>query len=78
MAIVTVKIVSDELEAEIACALLRAEDIRCAHRKSDFAAGASGGLGEVMGPRAVLVHEADLERARALLDEADGVHQARG
>jgi len=63
------KIVADEPEAELVCSLLRANGIECAYRDTeaidspleDFTAA---------GPREILVHEKDLEAARALVAEA--------
>jgi hypothetical protein len=63
---VVVKVVADEPEAELACGLLRSAGIECAYRDTeaidspleDFTAA---------GPREILVHEKDLETARALL-----------
>jgi hypothetical protein len=65
---VVVKVVSDEPEAELVCGLLRSAGIECAYRDTeaidspleDFTAA---------GPREILVHEKDLEAARALLVE---------
>jgi hypothetical protein len=67
---VVVKVVADEGEAELACGLLRSAGIECGYRDTeaiespleDFTAA---------GPREVLVHPADLEAARALLDSPD-------
>ena len=63
---VVLTIVPGETEAELLCGLLRSNGIECAYRDTssidstieDFIAA---------GPREVLVHEADLESARALL-----------
>ncbi len=63
---VVLTIVPGETEAELLCGLLRSNGIECAYRDTasidsaieDFIAA---------GPREVLVHEADLEAARALL-----------
>jgi len=65
---VVLKIVSDGPEAELVCDLLRSAGIECAYRDTeaiespleDFTAA---------GPREILVHEKDLEAARALLVE---------
>ena len=65
------KVVSDEPEAELVCGLLRSAGIECAYRDTeaidspleDFTAA---------GPREILVHESDLEAARAVLDEHHG------
>jgi hypothetical protein len=63
---VVVKVVSGEPEAELVCGLLRTAGIECGYRDTeaidspleDFTAA---------GPREILVHEKDLEAARALL-----------
>ena len=68
---VVLKVVSGEPEAEIVCGLLRTAGIECAYRDTeaidspleDFTAA---------GPREVLVREADLDDARALLAESEG------
>jgi len=62
-------VVPGETEAELLCGLLRSNGIECAYRDTeaidstieDFIAA---------GPREVLVHESDLEAARALVPEA--------
>jgi hypothetical protein len=66
---VVVTVVSDEPEADLVCGLLRSNGIDCAYRDTeaidspleDFTAA---------GPREILVREADLEAARALLADA--------
>ena len=63
---VVLTVVSDEPEAEIVCGLLESAGIDCAYRDTeaidspleDFTAA---------GPREILVREADLATARALL-----------
>ena len=68
---VVVKVVADETEAEIVCGLLRTSGIECGYRDTeaidspleDFTAA---------GPREILVHESDLEAARALVADVDG------
>jgi hypothetical protein len=68
---VVVSVVSDELEAEVVCGLLRSAGIECGYRDTaaidspleDFTAA---------GAREVLVNESDLEAARAVLAEAEG------
>jgi len=62
-------VVATEPEAEMACGLLRDAGIECGYRETqaidspleDFTAS---------GPREILVHPDDLERARALLPGA--------
>jgi hypothetical protein len=58
--------VPGEAEAESLCGLLRTEGIECAHRQtleddSPFEGIATDGM------REILVHEADLERAREVI-----------
>jgi hypothetical protein len=63
------KVVDDEQEAEIVCGLLRSAGLECGYRDTeahdspleDFTAA---------GRREILVHESDLEHARALLADA--------
>jgi hypothetical protein len=70
-ATVVLTVVPGETEAELLCGLLRSNGIECAYRDTeaidstieDFIAA---------GPREVLVHEADLEAARALRPEPQG------
>jgi hypothetical protein len=70
--VVRLAVVSNELEAEILCGLLRSNGILCAHRKSDVAAGMSGYAGglSMAGPTEVLVRAADLAAAQELLETA--------
>lgn len=67
---VRLTIVPNEPVAEMVCAFLRAEGIRCGHRITDFGAGAWDGV-PTGGPREVLVDPADLEAARQVLVAAD-------
>jgi Putative prokaryotic signal transducing protein len=71
MSAVKLTVVGDEIEAEALCGLLRTNGIKCAHRRTDRSAaiGTYGGGWPIAGPIEVLVDEADLERARALLEE---------
>ena len=62
--VVRLTVVPDEGEAEILCQMLRAEGIRCAHRKTDPAAERALEFG---GWREILVDEENLQRARELL-----------
>jgi hypothetical protein len=65
---VVLTVVADEPEAEIVCGLLRASGIECGYRDTeeidspleDFTAA---------GPREILVAPADVDDARALLDD---------
>jgi hypothetical protein len=70
---VRLTVVSDDVEAEIVCGLLRTSGIDCYHRKTDLGSGATGGMLSGFGPSEILVASADLERARdvlALRDDA--------
>lgn len=64
---VAVTVVGSEPEAELACRLLRTEEIACYHRPTSFAAGAGDGLVSSWGPREIVVRAADATRARELL-----------
>jgi Putative prokaryotic signal transducing protein len=67
---VSVTIVGSEPEAEMACSLLRTEDIACYHRPTSFAAGAGDGLVSPGSPREIVVRAKDAGRARELLLDA--------
>jgi hypothetical protein len=66
---VVLTVVPGETEAEVLCGLLRANSIECAYRDTD---AIDSPLEDFMasGPREILVHEGDLETARALLPES--------
>lgn len=65
---VRLMIAAHEPEAELVCGLLRADDIRCTHRITNFAFGSGGEMpSSGAGPREVLVRPDQLERARELL-----------
>jgi hypothetical protein len=66
---VLVATVSDEMEAEVICGLLRSAGIECGHRVTDETDSPLHGIASD-GPREILVHESDLETARALLADA--------
>jgi hypothetical protein len=66
--VVVVKMVANEPEAEVDCALLREEGIKCGHRITDNAGGALGLTGGG-GMREICVAPGDAERARELLGE---------
>ena len=61
--------VSDEVEADIVCGLLRAGRIECGHRVTEQVDSRFDGIASD-GPREIIVHRADLESARALLADA--------
>ena len=66
---IVLTVVPGETEAEVLCGLLRANGIECGYRDTD---AIDSSLEDFMasGPREILVHEADLETARALLPES--------
>jgi hypothetical protein len=66
---VVLTIVSGENEAELLCGLLRANGIECAYRDTEAIDSAMEDF-IAAGPREVLVHEVDLEAARALLPDS--------
>ena len=66
---VAVTTVSDEVEAEVVCGLLRSARIECGHRVTDELDSPLHGIASD-GPREILVHDSDLETARALLADA--------
>jgi hypothetical protein len=65
---VVLTVVPGETEAEVVCGLLRSNGIECAYRET---AAIDSSIEDFMaaGPREILVREADLEPARALLPE---------
>jgi Putative prokaryotic signal transducing protein len=65
---VVVKVVADENEAEIVVGLLRSAGIECGYRDTDRIDSTLEDF-TAAGPREILVHAADLETARALLEE---------
>jgi hypothetical protein len=68
-ATVVLTVVPGETEAEVLCGLLRSNGIECAYRDTDAIDSTIEDF-IAAGPREVLVHEADLEAARAVLPEA--------
>lgn len=65
--VVRLTIVRNEPEAELLCALLRSEGIRCAHRITDLAFGQGGEMpSSGGGPREVLVRQEDVATAQEL------------
>jgi hypothetical protein len=65
--LVRLKVVSNELEAEMVRSLLSTAGIESLQRYTDFGAGAVDGMPSGGGPREVLVHAEDLEAARELI-----------
>ena len=66
---VVLTVVPGETEAEVVCGLLRANGIECAYRDTDAIDSPVEGF-IPSGPREILVHESELEAARALLPES--------
>ena len=67
MALVTLTVVSNDLEAEMLCGELRANGIECTYEKTNpGAAVGQYGVGQA-GPSAVLVEEEQLAQAQKLL-----------
>ena len=67
---VVLTVVPEETEAELLCGLLRSNGIECAYRDTDAIDSPIEDF-IAAGPREVLVYEADLETARALLPASD-------
>jgi hypothetical protein len=68
---VVLTVVSGEPEAEVVCGLLRTAGIDCAYRDTEAIDSPLEDFTEA-GPREILVREADLHAARALLDASPG------
>ena len=66
---VVLTVVPGETEAEVLCGLLGSNGIECAYRDTE---AIDSPIEEFIasGPREILVHEADLEAARALLPDS--------
>jgi hypothetical protein len=62
-------VVSGETEAEVVCGLLRSSGIDCAYRDTS---AIDSPLEDFMpaGPREIVVHAADVEAARVLIDDS--------
>jgi hypothetical protein len=69
--LVRVTIVPNEVAADLVCSFLRAEGIKCAHRVTNVAAGSLDGVPGMGGAREVVVAEADVDAARAVLAAAE-------
>jgi hypothetical protein len=67
---VRVTTVSDEIEAETLCGLLRSAGIRCGHRPTAETDSLLEGFGPG-GPHEILVPGSELENARAVLAETE-------
>ncbi len=69
--LVRVTIVPNEVSADLVCSFLRAEGIKCAHRVTNVAAGSLDGVPGMGGAREIIVAEADIDAARAVLAAAE-------
>jgi Putative prokaryotic signal transducing protein len=69
--LVRVTTVPGEPEAEVLCTILRSAGIECAHRLTDELDSPFEGIA-TDGIREILVHEQDLDEARALLADNEG------
>ena len=67
--LVVVQVVGSEPEAEIILSLLRTEGIPAIAQKTNFAVGLADASSSGAGPREILVHEENLERARSVIEE---------
>ena len=67
--LVVVQVVGSEPEAEIILSLLRTEGIPAIAQKTNFAVGLADASSSGAGPREILVHEENLERARRAIEE---------
>ena len=65
--LVRLRIVANELEAEMVRSLLATEGIESLQRYTDVGAGAYDGMPSGGGPPEILVHASDLETARELV-----------
>jgi len=63
---VVVTVAADEVEAEMFCGLLRSNSVECAYRETE-AIDSPLETFTGSGPREILVHERDLDKARSLL-----------
>ena len=67
--LVVVQVVGSEPEAEIILSLLRTEGIPAIAQKTTFAVGLADASSSGAGPREILVHEENLERARSVIED---------
>lgn len=65
--LVRLRIVANELEAEMVRSLLSTAGIESLQRYTDVGAGAYDGMPSGGGPREILVHASDLDAARELV-----------
>jgi hypothetical protein len=67
--LVVLDVVGSEPEAEIVLALLHSAGIQAIAQKTNFAVGLADASASGVGPREILVHAENLERAREVLEE---------
>jgi hypothetical protein len=67
--LVVLDVVGSEPEAEIILALLRTEGIQAIAQKTNYAVGLADASSSGAGPREILVHAENLDRARQVLEE---------
>lgn len=67
MELVRLTVVANPVDAELIRSLLRTEGIESMRKQTDFGAGSMDGFSG--GQQEILVHESDLETARALIAE---------
>ena len=67
------QVAGSEPEAEVILALLRSEGIPCFAQKTNWAAALADGSLNPGGPREILVHKENLERAREVLKDQPAV-----
>jgi putative signal transducing protein len=67
--LVVLDVVGSEPEAEIILSLLRTEGIQAIAQKTNYAVGLADASSSGAGPREILVHAENLERAREVLEE---------
>lgn len=67
--LVVLDVVGSEPEAEIILSLLRTEGIQAIAQKTNFAVGLADASSSGAGPREILVHEENLDRARQIIEE---------
>ncbi len=65
--LVRLRVVANELEAEMVRSLLSTAGIESLQRYTDVGAGAYDGMPSGGGPREILVHASDLDAARELV-----------
>ena len=66
---VVLDVVGSEFEADVICGLLRTEGLECSIRKTNLAVGMADASASAAGPREIIVHAADLARAREILKD---------